>query len=104
MIEKTYYDTRPDGVELYQRKSTLKVKIRQIETGEAYDDPIDTEPCPYTYQETDIPIDEYPEWKQPTGAQDAYMKGDKCSHNDKHWISDYDNNVWEPGVFGWAEE
>lgn len=57
MIEKIYYDTRPDGVELYQRKSTLKVKIRQSETGEAYDDPIDIEPCPYTYEETDIPIE-----------------------------------------------
>ena len=58
MIEKKYYDTRPDGVELYQRTSTLKVKIRQIETGEAYDDPIDIEPCPYTYEETEIPIDD----------------------------------------------
>lgn len=57
MIEKTYYSTRSDGVELYQRKSTLKVKIRQIETGQVYDDPIDIEPCPYTYEETDIPID-----------------------------------------------
>jgi hypothetical protein len=27
----------------------------------------------------------------------------KVSHNDKHWVSDYDNNVWEPGVFGWTE-
>lgn len=58
MIEKIYYSTRPDGVKLYQRKSTLNVKIRQIETGEAYDDPIDIEPCPYTYTETDIPIEE----------------------------------------------
>lgn len=58
MIEKTNYNTRPDGVELYQRKSTLKVKIRQLETGEAYDDPVDVEPCPYTYEETDIPIEE----------------------------------------------
>lgn len=39
------------------RKSTLKVKIRQLETDEAYDDPIDIEPCPYTYEETDIPIE-----------------------------------------------
>lgn len=53
---------------------------------------------------TEISLDEYPKWKQPTGTQDAYMKGDKCSHNDKHWISAYDNNVWEPGVFGWSEE
>lgn len=49
------------------------------------------------------PSQEWPEWKQPTGAQDAYMKGDKVSHYDKHWTSDVDSNVWEPGVYGWTE-
>ena len=49
------------------------------------------------------PSVEFPEWKQPVGSQDAYSKEDKVSHNDKHWISLYDNNVWEPGVFGWNE-
>ena len=52
---------------------------------------------------TEISVEEFPEWRQPTGAQDAYSKGAKCTHNDKHWISDYDNNVWEPGVYGWSE-
>lgn len=50
-----------------------------------------------------ISLDEYPEWIQPTGAQDAYQEGDKCSHNDKHWLCEVDNNVWEPGVYGWIE-
>lgn len=45
----------------------------------------------------------YPEWVQPTGAQDAYNAGDKVSHNGKHWVSDIDANVWEPGVYGWSE-
>ena len=49
------------------------------------------------------PSEEYPEWVQPTGAHDAYNKGDKVSHNDKHWISDVDSNVWEPSVYGWSE-
>lgn len=52
---------------------------------------------------TVVSIDEWPEWRQPTGAQDAYSFGDKVSHNGKHWVSDYDNNVWEPGAFGWSE-
>ena len=47
--------------------------------------------------------DEFPEWIQPTGATDAYAKGDKVSHNEKHWQSDIDGNVWEPGVYGWSE-
>lgn len=42
-----------------------------------------------------------PEWRQPTGAQDAYMNGDKVTHNGTTWICTIDNNVWEPGVYGW---
>lgn len=51
----------------------------------------------------DDPAIEWPEWKQPAGAHDAYMKGDKVSHNEKHWVSDIDNNVYEPSVYGWSE-
>jgi hypothetical protein len=51
-----------------------------------------------------VSLDEWPEWVQTTGAQDAYNKGDKVSHNSKHWTSDVDANVWEPGVYGWTEQ
>ena len=47
--------------------------------------------------------DPFPEWVQPTGAHDAYMKGDKVSCDGLHWISDVDNNVWRPGIYGWSE-
>ena len=49
------------------------------------------------------PAEEWPAWSQPIGAHDAYSAGAKVSHNDKHWISDTDGNVWEPGVYGWTE-
>lgn len=49
------------------------------------------------------PAEEWPEWIQPTGAHDAYAKGDKVSYDNKHWISAVDNNVWAPGVYGWDE-
>lgn len=52
---------------------------------------------------TVVSLDEFPEWVQPTGAQDAYRIGDKVSHNGKHWISTVDSNVWQPGVYGWSE-
>ena len=52
----------------------------------------------------EVSLDEFPEWKQPTGAHDAYKKGDKVTHNGKKWSSDVDANVWEPGVYGWSEE
>ena len=47
--------------------------------------------------------EEWPEWIQPTGAHDAYAAGDKVIHNDKHWVSELDANVYEPGVYGWGE-
>lgn len=43
---------------------------------------------------------EIPEWKQPTGAQDAYSKGDQVRHTGKVWESLVDANVWEPGAAG----
>lgn len=47
---------------------------------------------------------EIPVWRQPTGAQDAYMTGDKVWYPEKDttvYISTVDNNTWEPGVYGW---
>lgn len=50
-----------------------------------------------------VSVEEYPEWVQPQGSADAYMSGDKVTHNGKRWISTADYNVWEPGVYGWEE-
>lgn len=50
---------------------------------------------------------EIPVWKQPTGAQDAYMKGDKVHFPDENgpvYVSTVDNNTWAPNVYGWTEE
>ena len=43
-----------------------------------------------------------PEWEQPDSTN-PYMTSDKVTHNGKTWVSDVDNNVWEPGVYGWVE-
>lgn len=51
-----------------------------------------------------VTVEEWPEWVQPTGAQDAYAKDSKVTHNGERWISDVDSNVWEPGVYGWTKE
>ena len=45
---------------------------------------------------------EIPDWEQPSSTN-PYAKGDKVKHNGKIWISTIDNNVWEPGVYGWTE-
>ena len=49
---------------------------------------------------------EIPVWRQPTGAQDAYMMGDKVHYPDADgpvWVSTIDNNTWAPGVYGWDQ-
>lgn len=62
------------------------------------DTPVEPDPEPTPVE------DDYPEWVQPVGAEDAYKQGDKVSHNEQHYISDVDGNVWEPGVYGWTVE
>jgi len=50
---------------------------------------------------TSDPAEEWPVWSQPLGSHDAYAQGAKVTHNDQHWVSTVDGNVWEPGVYGW---
>lgn len=59
----------------------------------------DTLPALYTQ----ITLDEWPDWVQPTGAHDAYAAGAKVKHGGKRWVSDVEANVWEPGAYGWTE-
>lgn len=59
--------------------------------------------APSLWVRVDDPTVEFPEWIQPTGSTDVYSQGAKVSHNEKHWVSDIDGNVWEPGVYGWTE-
>ena len=50
--------------------------------------------------------DEWPEWVQPTGAQDAYNKGDKVTYKGDHYISLIDANVYSPEAYpaGWEKQ
>lgn len=59
--------------------------------------------APSLWVRVDNPSVEFPEWVQPVGSTDAYPMGAKVSHNEKHWISAVDGNVWEPGIYGWDE-
>lgn len=47
---------------------------------------------------------EIPIWKQPTGAQDAYMTGDKVWYPERDttvYESTMDYNTYAPNVYGW---
>lgn len=56
---------------------------------------------PSLYKAIGVTEEGYPEWVQPVGVPDSYNKGDTVSRNDVVWRSTVDNNVWEPGVYGW---
>lgn len=45
---------------------------------------------------------EISEWEQPNSTN-PYMAGDKVSYSGFTWISTIDNNVWQPGVYGWEQ-
>lgn len=51
----------------------------------------------------EVSIEEWPLWVQPISAETAYKLNAQVSWNDKHWISEVDNNTWEPGVYGWRQ-
>lgn len=71
---------------------------------------------PHTAQETWKPSDSpslwakvlipapgvVPAWEQPDSTN-PYMIGDRVTHGGKTWVSTADNNIWEPGVYGWEE-
>ena len=47
----------------------------------------------------------YPIWNRPSGAHDAYNKGDVVSYNEKLYRSLIDGNTWSPDEYpdGWEE-
>jgi hypothetical protein len=75
-------------------------KVLQTHRSQADWNPINT---PSLFARVLIPDpDVIPDWVQPDSTN-PYMIGDKVRHNDKIWICTIDNNVWEPGVYGWEE-
>lgn len=63
--------------------------------------PPDASPSLYT----PLGLDEegYPVWQQPTGAHDAYNKGDIVNYNGTLYRSLIDGNTWAPDAYpqGW---
>ena len=51
----------------------------------------------------EVSVEEWPEWVQPTGSEDAYNTGDKVTYNGVKYISLVDGNVWDPVSYpaGW---
>lgn len=58
MIKVEFYRTREDGVNLYRTYSDENFMIRKVGTDEIYGEAIDVEYSGYTYEETEMPIEE----------------------------------------------
>ena len=77
MIQREFYIQRKDDVKLYRTYSDAGMMIRQDQTGVEYIEAIDVEGAPYTYTETETPI-ETPEMtnkKMLTELKAAYNNG-----------------------------
>lgn len=61
MIKRELYKTRKDGVNLYRTYSDENYRIKQIETGNIYDEAVDVESSNYTYKETNEKIEKIEE-------------------------------------------
>ena len=70
MIQRKFYTQRKDDAKLYRTYSDAGMMIRQNETGAEYAEAIDVEGAPYTYTETETPI-ETPEMTTEERLQDA---------------------------------
>ena len=94
LIENLYYTQ--DGV-LYRctRSTGTAVYNALSELVGIYVEVVTSEPEEPTGEEV-------AEWVQPDSTN-PYMTGDRVLHNGSTWESTVDNNVWEPGVYGWAE-
>ena len=59
---------------------------------------------PALYVAVGLDDDGYPVWAQPTGAHDAYNKGDIVNYNGVLYESLIDGNVYSPDAYpaGWA--
>lgn len=77
--------------EAFERIKSLEIRVSILEGNS-------------TEEQTE-PVEEYPEYVQPTGAHDAYNTGDKVTYNGKRYICQMDGCVWSPDVYpqGWEE-
>lgn len=90
------YAPLADRVKIIEEwETTVEERLNKLEA----DSP--TEPG-----EPEEPGDKWPEYKQPTGAHDAYRVGDKITYNGKHYTCVLDGCVWTPDAYpqGWREE
>lgn len=91
--ENSYAPLQEQVNDLYSKYDELKQEIAELK-GEDTEEP--TEP---------VEDDEYPEFKQPSGAHDAYNIGMGCTFNGEKYICLINGCVWDPITYpaGWQK-
>lgn len=85
-VENSYAPLQEQIDNIYTELNSIKNRLKALEGTE---EPVESE--------------EYPQYKQPTGAHDAYNTGDKVTYNGKKYVCKMDGCVWSPDVYpaGW---
>lgn len=101
LLEQAQTNAKPDNsyAPLNERVTAIETWQREVEDRlDKLESDSPTEP-----DEPKEPADEWPEYRQPTGAHDAYHVGDKITYNGKHYTCIYDGCVWTPDAYaqGW---
>lgn len=103
MVIKEFYKTRSDGVNLYRTYSDEGKPLLQVETGIVYDEAIDVENAPYTYEEyEELEVVEYRDIPDSISSEEAFSCGERGWWKDELYESVFDNMVWNPEQFAAA--
>lgn len=79
---------------IYNELANIKSRLNNLEQA-GTEEPTEPEP-----------VDEYPEYIQPTGAHDAYKMGDKITFEGEHYTCNMNGCVWSPKEYpnAWIKE
>ena len=91
--ENSYAPLQEQVNDLYSKYDELKQEIADLK-GEGTEEPTEPEP-----------VNEYPEYIQPSGAHDAYNIGMGCTFNGEKYICLINGCVWDPITYpaGWQK-
>lgn len=94
IAENSYAPLKEQIEDIYSKLAQITSRLDALENEEETGEEEPTEP-----------VEEYPEYVQPTGAHDAYNTGDKITFNNKKYIYKINGCVWDPETYpqGWEE-
>lgn len=94
VAENSYAPVQEQIEDIYDKLAQITSRLDALENEEGTGEEEPTEP-----------VEEYPEYVQPTGAHDAYNTGDKITYNGKKYMCKMDGCVWDPDTYpaGWEK-